>query len=64
MSVDSHYVFIMAKYLSTFGTLYGRFEYNGHLGHRLLDVYRLRQKRRIPALYVTYSHLNDDKFLC
>ena len=31
---------------------------------RLLDAYRLRQKRRIPALCVTYSHLSDDKFLC
>ena len=31
---------------------------------RLLDAYRLRQKQRIPALYVTYSHLSDDKFLC
>ena len=26
------------------------------------DAYRLRQKRRIPARYVTYSHLSDDKF--
>jgi len=30
---------------------------------RLLDAYRLRQKRRIPALCITYSHLSDDKFL-
>ena len=30
---------------------------------RLLDAYRLRQKRRIPALCVTYSNLNDDQFL-
>ena len=30
----------------------------------LLDAYRLRPKRRIPALCVTYSHLSDDKFLC
>ena len=30
---------------------------------RLLDAYRIRQKRRIPALCVTYSHLSDDKFV-
>ena len=30
----------------------------------LLDAYRLRQNRRIPAICVTYSHLSDDKFLC
>ena len=30
----------------------------------MLDAYRLRQKRRIPALCVIYSHLSDDKFLC
>ena len=30
----------------------------------MLDAYRLRPKRRIPALCVTYSHLSDDKFLC
>ena len=29
-----------------------------------LDAYRLRPKRRIPALCVTYSRLSDDKFLC
>ena len=31
---------------------------------RLLDAYRLRQKRRVPTLCVTYSHLSDDKFIC
>ena len=30
----------------------------------LLDAYRLRPKRRISALCVTYSHLSEDKFLC
>ena len=30
----------------------------------LLDAYRLRPKRRIPALCLTYSHLSEDKFLC
>ena len=30
----------------------------------MFDAYRLRQKRRIPALCVTYSHLSDEKFLC
>ena len=30
----------------------------------MLDAYRLRQKQRIPALCVTYSHLSNDKFLC
>ena len=30
----------------------------------LLDAYRLRPKRRIAALCLTYSHLSDDKFLC
>ena len=31
---------------------------------RLLDAYRLWQKRRIPPLCVTYCHLSDEKFLC
>ena len=31
---------------------------------RLLDAYRLRKKRHIPAFCLTYSHLSYDKFLC
>ena len=34
-----------------------------HFHPRLLDAYRLRQKRRIPILCVTYFHLSDDKLL-
>ena len=35
-----------------------------HIHLFLLDAYRLRPKRRVPALCATYSHLSDDKFIC
>ena len=38
-------------------------KYVFHFHTRLLDAYRLRQKRRIPALCATYSHMSDEKFL-
>ena len=33
-----------------------------HIPTGLLDAYRLRPKRQIPALCVTYSRLSNDKF--